>query len=107
MNIFCLFSSKEAEESLMSKIKETNEMLKDLDGCITDLESGTGKKNYFHYAVRNFSLSLSLIRYTLTSHNIKNTSTSVLEIDVLESGKLGRNFQRRDDEHDDTVRVLA
>ncbi|MCI4393560.1 hypothetical protein PGIGA_G00158920 [Pangasianodon gigas] len=31
--------TQETKQSLMTKIKETNEMLKDLDGCINDLES--------------------------------------------------------------------
>ncbi|XP_060754593.1 kinetochore scaffold 1 [Neoarius graeffei] len=34
-----LKTTKEAKQSLMSQVKETNEMLKDLDGCINDLES--------------------------------------------------------------------
>ncbi|KAK3510936.1 hypothetical protein QTP70_027829 [Hemibagrus guttatus] len=34
-----LKTTQEAKQSLTSKIKETNEMLHDLDGCINDLES--------------------------------------------------------------------
>ncbi|KAF5892348.1 kinetochore scaffold 1, partial [Clarias magur] len=34
-----LQTTREAKESLTSKIKETDEMLEELDGCITDLES--------------------------------------------------------------------
>ncbi|KAM9461850.1 outer kinetochore KNL1 complex subunit KNL1 [Clarias gariepinus] len=40
-----LQTTREAKESLTSKVKETHEMLEELNGCITDLESDLMKMN--------------------------------------------------------------
>ncbi|TSK17769.1 Kinetochore scaffold 1 [Bagarius yarrelli] len=46
-------TTQEAKQSLTSKIKETNEMLNDLDGCINDLESELDRMNHIIMGAQN------------------------------------------------------
>lgn len=38
---------QDAKQQLMVKIKDTDEMMEDLDGCINDLETGTEETGFF------------------------------------------------------------